>query len=151
MEAHVKEFFSPVPKGESVYFAFSDPEGFVQQIFLMVTGISWKCLYMLLQNKFHLFPDWYSVSQTNYKGAPSCWGRSLQKVSENMTRWNAKFSVVYQESGSDLDHKWLSHYELLSNFRLERLFTHLSEVSIFENQTLNAPKWFLLKSLHQST
>ena len=145
LEAHVKEFFSPVPKGESVYLAFSDPNNLYANIFDGYRHILEMPLYVASKNKFHLFPDWYSVSQTNYKGAPSCWGRSLEAVTENMTRWNAKFSVVYQKSGTELDHKWLRDYVLLSSFDWKDYVSYFRGFNLWSNE-VNAPKWFLLKT-----
>ena len=103
-------------------------------------------LYLASKKEFHLFPDWYAVSQTNYQGAHNCWGRCPEKVSENMEKWRAKFSIIYQESGSDLENKWLSHYELISTFDWKEYLPSLRGVRMW-NQTLNTPKWFLLKSI----
>ena len=102
-------------------------------------------LYVATKNKFHLFPDWYSVSQTNYHGAPNCWGRSLKAVSENMKRWNANFSVIYQETETDLENKWFKNYELLSTFDWGDYSSSFRGCKMWAIESVT-PKWFLLKS-----
>jgi hypothetical protein len=146
IEKALEKFFVSVSKGDSVYFAFSDPKGSYNNCFDGYRHIIEMPLYLASKKEFHLFPDWYAVSQTNYLGAPNCWGRCPEKVSENMEKWRAKFSIIYQESGSDLEKKWLSHYELISTFDWKEYLPSLRGVRMW-NQKLNTPKWFLLKSI----
>lgn len=144
IEKALEKFFVSVCKGDSVYFAFSDPKGSYNNCFDGYRHLIEMPLYFASKKDFHLFPDWYAVSQTNYQGAPNCWGRCPEKVSENMEKWRAKFSIIYQESGSDLEKKWLSHYELLSTFDWKEYDSYFRGFNLWSNETY-APKWFLLK------
>lgn len=150
LESRLEEFFSAVRKGDSVYFAFSNPKGKYSNIFDGYRHIFELPLYVASKNKFHLLPDWWAVSETNYVGAPNCWGRSLKEVSQNMKRWNAKFSVIYQDSGTDLEEKWLMNYELLSSFDWQDFISSFRGVNMW-SEDLPTPKWFLLKATELST
>ena len=143
--ARMEEFFSPVKNGESVYFAFANPQEKYSNIFDGYRHILELPLYVASKNKFHLFPDWWAVSETNYVGAPNCWGRSCNEVSQNMKKWNAKYSLIYQDSGTDLEEKWLKNYELLSNFDWKEFIPSFRGVNMWA-EDLPSPKWFLLKT-----
>lgn len=145
LEAELDKFFLPVRAGDSVYFAFSDPKGRYKNCFDGYRTIIEMPLYVASKKKFHLFPDWYSVSQTNYTGAPNCWGRSSKEVTENMKIWNAKFSVIYQDTETDLEEKWFNNYELLSSFDWGDHIYSLRGCKMWSEE-LVTPKWFLLKS-----
>ena len=150
LESGFDKFFSSVREGESVYFAFSDPKGKYQNCFDGYRHILEMPLYVAAKNGFHLFPDWYAVSQTNYLGAPNCWGRNQEKVSENMDRWHAKFAVIYQDSETDLEKKWLNHYDLLSTFDWKEYLPMFRGVKMWSTSSVT-PKWFLLKSIKDMT
>ena len=145
LEFEIGNFFSPVRTGDSVYFAFSDPKGLYQNCFDGYRRILEMPLYVASKKGFHLFPDWYAVTQTNYIGAPNCWGRNPEEVSENMGRWHAKFAVIYQDSETDLEKKWLNQYELLSTFDWKEYLPMLRGVKMWDTGSAT-PKWFLLKS-----
>jgi len=145
LEIEIENFFSPVRAGDSVYFAFSDPKDIYRNCFDGYRIIIELPLYVASKNAFHLFPDWYAVTQTNYLGAPNCWGRNPEEVSENMGRWHAKFAVIYQDSETDLEKKWLNQYELLSTFDWKEYLPMLRGVKMWYTGSA-IPKWFLLKS-----
>ena len=145
LEIEIENFFSPVRAGDSVYFAFSDPENTYRNCFDGYRFIIELPLYVASKNGFHLFPDWYAVTQTNYLGAPNCWGRNPKEVSDNMGRWHAKFAVIYQDSETDLEKKWLNQYELLSTFDWKEYLPMLRGVKMWDTGSAT-PKWFLLKS-----
>ena len=145
LEFEIGNFFSPVRADDSVYFAFSDPKGMYQNCFDGYRRILEMPLYVASKKGFHLFPDWYAVTQTNYLGAPNCWGRNPEEVSENMGRWHAKFAVIYQDSETDLEKKWLNHYELLSTFDWKEYLPKFKGVKMWSTSS-PTPKWFLLKS-----
>ena len=140
----VSNFFAPVPKGSSVYFAFSDPCGSYNRIFDGYRHIHEVPLHVATLRKINLFPDWWAVSQTNYHEAPNCWGRTKKEVRENLLRWKTKYVVVYQESSSSLDSSWKEDFKELGSFDWREfvpLFNHTQPWS----PNLPPPKWFLLK------
>ena len=145
IEKALEKFFVFVSKGDSVYFAFSDPKGSYNNCFDGYRHILEMPLYLASKKEFHLFPDWYAVTQTNYLGAPNCWGRNPEEVLEHMGRWHAKFAVIYQDSGTDLEEKWLKSYELLSHFDWKEFIPSFRGVNMWA-EDLPSPKWFLLKT-----
>jgi len=62
-----------------------------------------------------------------------------------MGRWHAKFAVIYQDSETDLEKKWLNQYELLSTFDWKEYLPMLRGVKMWDTGSAT-PKWFLLKS-----
>ena len=140
----ISNFFSPVPEGSTVYFAFSDPDGSYGKIFDGYRHIHEVPLHVATLRKINLFPDWWAVSQTNYVEAPNCWGRTKNEVLENLLRWKTKYVVVYQEGSSSLDSNWKEDFKELASFDWRDF------VPIFKNTkpwspNLLPPKWFLLK------
>ncbi len=140
----LKSFFIPVNSGESVYFGFSDPNGIYANIFNGYRVIHEAPLYVAAEKGVHLLPDWYAVMETNYQGAPQCWGRSAEEVLDNVKRWGATHAVVYQESGTELEPEWKDHFCTVGTFDWGDFVPHLRGVRLWPKD-LPAPKWFLLK------
>jgi hypothetical protein len=92
----------------------------------------------------HLFPDWWAVAETNYEGAPQCWGRSTEEVISNCEIWNATHAIIYQESSSNLDEKWGKEFELISDFDWSRYQYLFRGVDLWSSKQ-PTPKWFLLR------
>ena len=93
--------------------SFDDPRGY-SNIFDGYRVIH-ELPLMVASNRKYLFPDWWAVAETNYEGAPQCWGRSLDEVIKNCETWNAKYAIVYQVSDSALE-KWNKDFELVAEF-----------------------------------
>ena len=144
LESAMSKFFSPVCQGASVYFAFSNPKDSYRNCFDGYRVIIEVALYVASKSCFHLFPDWYAVSQTNYHGAPNCWGRSSHDVSGNIIKWNAYYTVIYQNTETELEKKWFKNYELLSSFDWGDHISSLRGCKMWA-EGLATPKWFLLK------
>lgn len=145
LEKAIHNFFEPVSRGESVYCAFEDPSGKYSNIFDGYRVIHELPLQVASKNEIHLFPDWWSVAETNYEGAPQCWGRSLFEVANNCRTWNAKYAMIYQESGSVLEGKWNELFELVSEFDWSDYVFFLSGEQLWSKDK-PTPKWFLLKA-----
>lgn len=142
----IKAFLSVVGSGQSIYSAFNDPQGKYAKIFDGYRIIHEAYLCAAAENKIHLFPDWYAVAETNYEGAPQCWGRSIDEVQENCTRWGAGFALIYQESGSSLSYHWLGKFKLVAEFDwADEMRKNRDPTLLQQNKFI--PKWFLLKKI----
>jgi len=144
IEAATQEFLAPVHPGEQVYFAFEDPAGQYFRIFDGYRALYELPLYLASLKGFRIFPDWYAVMETNYHGAPQCWGRTYKEVLDNCVRWKANFAVIYQESGTSLDPVWLQGFDCVTRLDWE---TYLPQFRGFEIWSSSAPvpQWFLLR------
>jgi len=144
LEAGLKSFLSDVKPGESVYFAFEDPDGKYSNIFDGYRVIHELPLQIASKNAFHLFPDWWAVAETNYEGAPQCWGRSVEHVVDNCRRWDADYAIIYQATGEQLHSRWTDQFSLLSEFDWGDYLHLLRGVHLWPCDQLT-PKWFLLR------
>jgi hypothetical protein len=139
----VEYFLRAVQPGDKVYCAFDDPNGKYSNIFDGYRVIHELPLNIASQKSFHLFPDWWAVAQTNYIGAPQCWGRSVDDVVDNCRRWDANFSIIYKATGDQLDSEWNNHFTLVSEFDWGDYLHLLRGVDLWPCDQ-PTPKWFLL-------
>lgn len=137
-------FFQSVDNCESVLFAFNDPNNRYANIFDGYRTLHELPLNFASMRGFHIFPDWWAVMETNYLGAPSCWGRSVDEVRINCQYWGNKFVVIYQESGSEIDKKWLLDFQLMAVIDWSDFNECLLNQSLWSS-LVHVPKWFLLK------
>lgn len=142
--SRLKLFLSNVKKGERIYFAFEDPNGNYSNIFDGYRVIIEPPLTVASELGIHLFPDWYAVAETNYEGAPQCWGRSLDEVKNNLTRWNAEYAIVYQATGTQLDNIWVNDFQEIATFDWHDILPILGGEPLWSGE-LPVPKWFLIK------
>jgi hypothetical protein len=140
----IEVFFRPVKAGETVYLAFADPEGAYFNIFDGYREIHEVPLCVAAKKGFHLFPDWYAVQETNYDGAPQCWGRSVGEVKQNCSQWNASYAVVYQETSSVLDIAWQRDFDLVSEFDWGLWVDSFHGAQLWPEEN-PAPKLFLIR------
>ena len=144
LQLGLNAFLAPATSEERIYFAFNDPDNRYFNIFDGYRVIYESLLYVAAEKDIHVFPDWYAVSETNYEGAPQCWGRSVDKVIENCDRWRADFAIIYQESGTDLDNQWTADFHCVSEFDWADYLHLLRGVSLWPKDK-PTPKWFLLR------
>lgn len=144
LETAMDNFFACVAKLKRVYFAFNDPDGKYANLFDGYRVIHELPLNIASKREFHLFPDWWTVGETNYEGAPQCWGRSYDEVLDNVGRWNADYVVIYQESGSRLSSVWTNAFELVSEFDWGDYQDQFRGTNLWP-QNVSTPKWFLLQ------
>lgn len=142
--AGVHKFLSVVSPAERVYFAFDDPGGRYSNIFDGYRVIHELPLMVASNREIHLFPDWWAVAETNYEGAPQCWGRSLEEVVRNCETWNANYAIIYQVSDSVLEEKWNEDFELVSAFDWNSYKGLLRKTHLWASDR-PTPKWFLLR------
>jgi hypothetical protein len=81
---------------------------------------------------------------TNYEGAPSIWGRSVDEVLANTRAWNAQYVIVYEPVDKHLDPRWNDAFELVSTFSWQPYTSLLRDYSIIPDY-VDIPVWYLLK------
>lgn len=110
-------FFEQVQEREKVIFAWNDPKDQYEKVFDGYRRIYEVALYVATTLKIHLTPDWWTVFELNYEGAPDFWGRSVKEVKLKLEEWNSKYVIVYQEDNSILDDKWIeADFNIISQF-----------------------------------
>jgi hypothetical protein len=143
VEKQVENFMRPVLKNNRIFISYKDPKNKYKNIFDGYRVIHELPLYVAAKKKLHLFPDWYAVAQTNYKGAPNIWGRKIVEVVKNCKLWNAKYAIIYQQSQTLLDKKWLKNFKLINELDWRTKYNQLILGHYFWEK--NPPRWFLLK------
>lgn len=142
--AAISRFFEQVPKSAKVYIAFEDPEGVYERIFDGYRNLLELPLFVAAERGIHMFPDWHAVSETNYEGAPVCWGRTPEAVLDNVRRWQAGYVVVYQDAGTELAGEWRSLGFLeKASFDWFDWKNELRGVKLW--RAAHPPKWWLLQ------
>lgn len=144
LEKGVETFLESVRSNQKVYFAFEDPIGKYANIFDGYRVIHELPLFVASKKEIHLFPDWWAVAETNYHGAPNCWGRNTKEVIANCKNWGASYAIIYQESGSTLSQQWIEDFELISEFDWASYKEMLRGVNLLSEEN-SLPKWFLLR------
>ena len=138
----MEEFLAPMQKDKKVLMAFNDPQGIYENIFDGYRQFVELPSYVANQKEFLLLPEWWSVFELNYEGAPNIWGRDVESVKQNMHFWKADYAIVYQEE-DELEQKWLdAKFELLSEFSWEQFKDDFKNHKRYDNIKL---KWFLLR------
>jgi hypothetical protein len=139
----LKNFLSSVPASKRVLMAFDDPHDRYESVFDGFRILRDTVAYVANKQCIHLFPDWFAVAETNYEGSPGFWGRSREKVLENMKQWGAEYAIIYQESGTTLDASWQDEFEVLSTFDWGEWSNELCGEEPWSSEI--TPKWWLLK------
>jgi len=145
LQKEFERFFHTVPTGTHVYFAFDDPQGEYEKIFDGYRNLIELPIYVASKRGIHLFPDWYAVAETNYPGAPNCWGRTIESVSDNVKRWKASYVIVYQRSGTTLSTEWeKSGFSVVTCFDWKLWIENLRGQPLWSTE--GPPCWWLLKA-----
>lgn len=143
LELEMEGFFKAVRPGSRVYFAHEDPKGLYAQVFDGYRVLNELPLYVASKKEIHLFPDWWAVYETNYEGAPTCWGRSITEVRDNCQRWAARYALIYSFDAC-LNDKWLESFNLVAEFDWAKYQKIIDDGGLLP-PSVKAPKWFLLK------
>lgn len=139
----MKEFLSPVQSGERIFMAFENPKGNYDNVFDGYRTLLELPCYVASTKEIHYFPDWWAVYKLNYEGAPDFWGRDLASVQKNLKEWKADYLVIYQESGTELNHQWEeAGFETLNKFSWADYEEELRGEKPYSGAT---PDWWLLK------
>jgi hypothetical protein len=139
-------FISVAPPSSRIFLVLEDPEGDYVKIFDGYRVIYELAFYVGNLHRLLVFPDWWAVFENNVSTSPSFWGRTPEAALQNANRWNADHVLVYQDTATSLDERWLKagFVELSSMDWGELLETHLDREPCW-NGGVVAPKWFLLK------
>lgn len=146
LEQKLEEFLINVPENNKVYFAFNDPGDSYDQLFDGYRSLHELPLLVAAKKNIHMLPDWWAVGETNYKGAPQCWGRSLDEVSANCSYWDTIYSVVYIDDESELGSDWLSMFQVLATFDWNEVDSQLLN-DVLHSKSKARLKWLLLKKI----
>ncbi|MBU2538846.1 MAG: hypothetical protein KKH22_10445 [Proteobacteria bacterium] len=139
----MSDFLAPVTSGKRVLMAFTDPENCYEKIFDGYRVLLELPIFVSTLKKVHFLPSWWAVMETNYEGAPNIWGRRVDEVLENVSRWKVDHVIVYQDSGSVLDGCWAGiGFEAVSVFDWAEYAEDLRHETPWSGPT---PKWWLLK------
>ncbi len=144
LEENWDQFFSQVPVGSRIYFAFNNPGDHYEKIFDGYRAMIELPLYVASKRKVHLFPDWHAVGETNYPTAPNCWGRDVSDVLENLESWNAKFAIIYHDAQKTLDEKWTDQFTVIAEFDWS-IFAESFQQTPLCSPEIPTPKFYLLK------
>jgi hypothetical protein len=136
------EFLAEVPKDSRVLMAFDDPGENYSLLFDGYRILNEPILFVASKNRIHLFPDWYSVAETNYQGAPSFWGRSIESVKRNMQYWQAKYVVIYTATETEPESEWFEEFFSVATFDWGEWKTLFAEDPPWREKV--PPKWWLL-------
>jgi hypothetical protein len=139
----VESFLSPVKKGEHILMAFQDPQRDYSRLFDGYAVLREVSLYLCSSRDIHFIPDWFGVFELNYEGGPDFWGREVSDVERQIKSWGADYVIVYQPSGTKLQHKWSkAGFRSLGHFSWTQLKDHIGDVRIHSGPT---PDWWLLR------
>ena len=140
----VTDFVRKVAVPGRIIFCFEDPSGKYENLFDGYRNFHELLLNAAAEVELHVIPDWYSVIETNYEGAPQVWGRSPSEAIQNCKILSASHIIVYQEGNSELDEKWTKDFQLLSvlDWSEPKNLALIGEGFWGENEV--PPKWFLL-------
>ncbi len=143
IEDGLHEFFSVVKQDERVLGAYQDPGNNYKDVFDRLRVYIEVPHYIATVRGIHYLPEWWSVFELNYEGAPSIWGNDPDSVLENLTRFNANYVIVYQLDNKILDDQWIENgFEVLNEFDWDD-FPELKRDARL--QMVGFPKWWLLR------
>ena len=140
----MKMFLSPVEESQRILMAFDDPQGKYNNFFDGQRFLLDFPVYVATMKKVHLMPEFSSVFEVNYEGAPDFWGRSVSDVMRQMDYWNADYCIIYQNKRPELEYKWIeAGFKETAHFSWGE-FEEKHSFSI--GKSWGRPEWFLLKS-----
>ena len=87
--------------------------------------------------------------ETNYEGAPQCWGRSVPEVKLNCERFSADYAVIYDDTGKGLDADWLKEFDLMTIFDWNEIDSATLNDVLYSHKNPNL-QWYLLKKISSS-
>lgn len=141
---NVDHFLKKVKNNSIIFAAYEDPKGNYFNLFDGYRIIHELPLWVASLRNINIIPDWYAVGESNYIGGPDLWGRKISEVSKNSKKYNANYILIYQDSKSNLEKKWLKSYVLLEELDWGDLMNQFHP-HILWSKNAAIPKWFLLK------
>lgn len=143
-------FLASAKKGSKVLFSFDNPGDTYENIFDGYRVALEAILFVAQEKEVYLFPDWYFIAETNFKGSPDCWGNTPKLALQNMHKWQAGYAIIYASHNASLDTSWFDDFEILAEFNWKD-WEYLFEGSELPwERTKITPKWHLvsLKNKH---
>ena len=144
IEAGFEGFFSKVKSGSQILFAFKDPGNIYEQIFDGYRFTIEVPLYVAAKKGIHLFPDWYTVGDTNYHGARNCWGNKLSDVIELIKDWNIDYIVIYRDQDEIINSDWALYFDVIESFNWAQYAEALRAEPLWGSDR-GAPVFYLLR------
>lgn len=136
-------FLSLVPRNSKVLLSYADPGTSYDKVFDGFRNLIELPHFIANHKEIHLLPDWWSVFEVNYEGAPDFWGRSKTEVLEKMNEWDTDYVIVYEKEEENLNiTQWKSDFEILSKFDWNSYKNLKDDIRL---RRPGFPKWFLLK------
>ena len=140
----MEKFLSLVKSKEKILFCFDNPNGDYNKVFDNYRVIYELPLYAASNRGIHLFPDWWTVFESNYEGALGFWGRDLISIKRNIKAFKPDFIIIYQTIDKELDKIWIeNNFSIISSFDWGNAETLLKKPYL--PWLGDSPKWWLLK------
>ncbi len=141
----MERFLQPVQSGQRVFMAFDNPNGLYDKVFDGYGTLLELSSYVATKREILLMPNWWGVFELNYEGAPELWGRDVGSVLKNIEYWNADYVIVYQETGTKLDPKWLeAGFAVIEKFSWADYARDLRDGKF--SLAVPIPDWWLLRT-----
>ena len=139
----MERFLDPVGRGQRVLMALDDPQGSYEKVFDGYRVLLELPIYVATKRQVLFLPNWFTVFELNYEGAPGVWGRDPASVRNNMDQWNADFAVIYQEAGTELAAQWQEKgFAPVGKFSWADYTEELRGEKVYSGPT---PDWWLLR------
>ncbi len=132
----IKKFTEKVPKNNTILFAYNNPKNNYDKIFDGYRNIVETIYFHFQIRKIRSFPDWYAIWEETNKNK-IVWGRSLQKIIENLKKLNTKYVVYYSEKNQIKDQSIKKKFKILSKFSIEKNHKNSTPLWINNNKILN--------------
>lgn len=139
----MEKFLAPVPSGKRIFMAFDDPDGDYKKLFDRYRVLPEIIIFCGIKKEIHILPNWRAIFEMNYEGAPDFWGRDVESVFKNIMQWKADYVVVYQQSRTTLETKWVE-----AGFQTLEKFDWGDYDDVMRGQKpfgMEPPCWWLLK------
>jgi hypothetical protein len=139
----MNDFLNPVAPDSKVLMAYGNPNASYENVFDGYRHLIELPSYVANNKRFHLFPEWLTVYELNYRGAPEIWGREVVEVKANAKYWKADYVIIYQNDNKEIDAKWeVAGFEVLTYFDWP---SHQEDFKQYKKITLENLSWWLLK------
>lgn len=139
----VEFFLRTINQNDRVLFTFDNPNGNYENVFDGYRSLLEVPLYVATKRKFLLIPSWWAVFENNFEGAKDFWGREIEKVNENVEKFNANYVITYNQESSDIDSFISNGYSPISEIDWSNLSDELLDEAVWQSKT--PPKWILYK------
>ena len=139
----LESFLESVKSEQKVLMIYKDPGNDYDKLFDGLRPFIEIPHYIANKKNIHLLPDWWSIFEVNYEGAPDFWAASPEQAKFKMKEWGADFIIVYQKDNSILKDEWIqAGFEVMAFFDWSKYEELKSDLRL---QRIGFPQWWLLK------